>query len=352
MQRRPLGRSGIDIPRIVLGGMFRDTVARETELRRALDYALDCGLNAIDTAPLYEFGASEQALGRLLKGRREQVCLMTKVGLRWDGDWGDILFEARLDGRSIAVRRDSRPEAVRRDVDESLARLGCDTLDLVQVHHRDRHTPIADTMGELLRLREEGKLRAVGVSNFSELELVEAQRALGAVALASIQNEYSLLERSADRELLARARSDDVAFLAYSPLARGVLAGRMLKQTLPAHDGRRSGALFQARNLRHINRALEEVLDPIARRLGAGLAEVALAWVIARPGVTAAIVGAQNEEQVRSAIIATKLELTEAELATLADVFGALPLDFRAGIPLIQRINSKLRRVVRKVLRS
>lgn len=350
MQTRALGGSDLEIPPIVLGGMFRDTVAREVELARALDCALDWGLTAVDTAPMYGFGESERLLGRLLAGRRARICLMTKVGIRWDDAWGDVLFEAELGGRRVAVRRDSRPEAVRRDVDESLARLRCESLDLVQVHHRDRNTPIAETMGELERLRDEGKLRAIGVSNFSPAELDEARLALGDVPLASTQNAYSLLERRPDRELLPRARAAGVGFLAYSPLAGGLLAGRLLDGPLPEGDWRSEGPLFQPCNVGHVNRALREVACPIAERAGVGLSPVALAWAIAKPGVSAAIVGAQSEAQVRGAAAATQLALTTAEQARLDQAFAALPLDRNAGIPMRRRAVAKLRRVARRIL--
>lgn len=345
MKLRRVGKSGLEIPPIVLGGMFRDPVARTPELERALDRALDVGLFAIDTAPLYEFGESEKLLGRFVRSRSASLCLMTKVGLRWDGAWGDILFEANVRGQHRIVRRDSRPEAIRRDVEESLARLRCETLDLVQVHHRDHQTPIAETMGELVRLLSEGKLRAVGVSNFSATELVEAQSSLGDVPLASTQNDYSLIERSPEKELLPAARSIDAGLLAYSPLAQGLLAGRMLDGTLPASDGRLQGALFQPGNVKLLNRALEDVACPIADRAGVGLAEIALGWVIAQPGVCAAIVGAQNEAQVEVAAAAACVKLSGAERVRLDQAFAALPLDPRAGISMKRRAVARLRRL-------
>ena len=352
MTLRKIGKSELEIPAIVLGGMFRDPSSRTAELERALDCALDVGLFAIDTAPLYEFGESESLLGRFLKGRRARTCLMTKVGLRWDDDWGEILFAAHHSGRPIVVRRDSRPEAVRRDVEESLVRLRTESLDLVQVHHRDPGTPIDETMGALTRLRSEGKLRAIGVSNFTPAELIEAQLALGELPLASTQNDFSLIERSAENELLPTARKIGASLLAYSPLAQGILAGRLLGGDLPADDGRMGNPLYQSRNARRINHVLRSVVAPLAESHEAGLAEVALGWIIAQPGVCAAIVGAQTEAQVRTAAAAAKIELSAAEVDQLGRAFMELPLDRSAGISFQRRFLNRARRLARRVLRG
>ena len=351
MQLRRLGRSDLEIPPIVLGGMFRDPVTRKRELDRGLDCAIDSGLFAIDTAPLYDFGESEKLIGRYLKTRRARMCVMTKVGLRWDADWGDILFSANVSGMTRTVRRDSRPDAVRKDVEGSLSRLECETLDLVQVHHRDHQTPIAETMGELLRLRTEGKLRAIGVSNFSVGELVEVQDSLDDVPMASTQNDYSLIERSCEDEILPKARDLKASLLAFSPLAQGLLAGRMLDGALPVSDGRREGALFQPKNVRRLNHVLRSVAQPIANAKGCGLAEIALGWIVAQPGVGAAIVGAQNEEQVRIAAEAALLELPSSELARLDQSFSALQLDRRAGISMARRVGRRLQRLADRVLK-
>jgi aryl-alcohol dehydrogenase-like predicted oxidoreductase len=347
---RPLGHSDLVIPPIVLGGMFRDSSQRETDLARVIDCALEAGLYAIDTAPLYDFGESERLLGRLLVGRRGRVCLMSKVGLRWDDAWGELLFSAAQGGRPIDVRRDSRPEAIRRDVEESLLRLGCETLDLVQVHHRDRLTPIAETMGALARLHDEGKLRAIGVSNFTPEDIEAARVALGALPLASTQNCYSLLERGAEDALLPWVRRNEVGFLAYSPLAQGLLAGRLLAGGLPASDGRSRGPLFQSANVERIHVALRSVVLPIGERAGIGIASVALAWVFMQSGVTAAIVGAQDERQVRDAIAALELRLSTDEFGQIGRVFAELPIARAAGAPLHRRIADRLSGVLRRRL--
>ncbi len=342
---RPLGRSAVALPPLVLGGMFRDPVARAGEIRRALDRALDHGLDAIDTAPLYGFGEGEALLGAWLRGRRARVILLGKVGLRWDGAFGDVLFEAVVDGRRRAVRRDARPASVRRDVEASLVRLRCEQIDLVQIHQRDPHTPLAETLGELRRLRDEGKLRAIGVSNFSVRDLALAARHAGDEGLASTQNPYSLLDRGVESEILPTARTQGIGLLAYSPLARGLLAGRAGSDAPPLDDGRRGEALFQPRNRQRVNAAIDQTLRPIALERDVSIAAVALAWVVAQPGVTAAIVGAQDPSQLEAALPARALALSAEELGEIERRFAALRLDRASGLPLARRIVRRLRRI-------
>jgi len=342
---RALGRSGLAVPAVVLGGMFRDPGGREAELRRMLDAALDAGLDTIDTAPLYGFGEAEGLLGRWLRGRRERVQLLGKVGLRWDDGFGEVLFETTVGGRRVAVRRDARPEAIVRDIDESLRRLGTDRIELVQIHHRDRATPLADSLGALVRLREAGKLRAIGVCNFDGPDLDACVRALGPDGLASAQSGYSLIERGPEREILPRARAAAFGFLGFSPLARGLLGGRLLAGPLGAADGRGGDPLFQPANVRRIHAALADVLDPIARAHGVGRGAVALAWVHGQPGVSAAIGGPQDGAQLADLAAAVTLALGEEERHRLGEAFARLALDRRRGRPLVRRIERRLRRI-------
>ncbi len=187
---RPLGMSGLEVSPIVLGAMLRHSQGIHGHAA-IVQAAVDAGSTTIDTAPLYGFGDSERALGRAIAGRRQCVQILTKVGLRWDDAHGDVLFEF-WNGRSMqAVRKNSRPESIRLEIERSLARLGIETIDLVQVHHLDRHVAIAESIGALKELRAEGKLRAIGVSNYSQPEIVEAEAALGDVPLASVQLRYN-----------------------------------------------------------------------------------------------------------------------------------------------------------------
>ncbi|MCB9715512.1 MAG: aldo/keto reductase [Myxococcales bacterium] len=328
MQPRPLGSCGLLVSPIVHGAQ---AFARKepTDRVRTLHAAIDAGITSIDTAPLYEFGESERLVGQAVADRRERVQLLSKVGLRWDDDHGDVLFTTVDEhGAPRVVRKDGRPASVRRDVEQSLRRLGVDELDLCQVHHPDSHVPVADTMGELLRLRDEGKLRAIGVCNYSAEQIVEAQRALGEVPLASLQSEYSLLRRQVERGPMDAVHELGIGFLAYSPLMHGLLAGRMAHhRRLARDDHRRYNPLFHPLNVARVEQARARGLEPLARRHGVLEAQVALAWVLGRPGVTAVIAGASTAAQVRANVRAVELRLLPGERAGLEAEMAQVQLD-------------------------
>lgn len=351
MHTRPLGSSGLHVSAVVYGAM--EFSHREPAERvRTLHAAIDAGITSIDTAPLYGFGESERLVGQAIADRRGRVQILGKVGLRWDADHGEVLFRAQEQGGPLrVVRRDSRPASVRRDVEQSLRRLGIDALDLCQVHHPDAAVPIADTMGELLRLRDEGKLRAIGVSNYSAAQVHEAARALGSVPLASVQAEYSLLRRGVEREVMGAVQELGVGFLAYSPLLHGLLAGRMAaRRRLPLGDHRRWDPAFHPVNVERIERARVEALEPLARRHGVAAAQVALAWLLHRPGVSAVIVGGSANAQVRANARAAELVLRAGELAGLGAAFEEVFIDPQVKPRRRDRLRERGERVVAKVL--
>ena len=353
MQRADLGRSGLSVSRVIFGAMALSAAARD-ERRRVdtLHAAIDAGISSFDTAPLYDFGRCEDLLGRALAGRREQVQILTKVGLRWDDPRGEVLFRFRDEaGRKQAVRRNSRPDSIRLEVERSLARLRVDALDLVQVHQPDPGTPIAETMGALADLLRAGKLRAIGVSNYSAAQMREAQTALGAIPLASNQVHYSLFERWPEAGVLPLAREAQVGVLAYSPLEQGLLAGRLRIEDLPAEDGRRQNPLFHPHNLARLSAAIEAALAPVARAHGATVPQVAIAWLLAQPGLTAVIAGASTPEQVRHNAAAAALTLHGEELSAIRAVFEALRLDPYAGKSVSERARLQTRRIAGAIWR-
>jgi aryl-alcohol dehydrogenase-like predicted oxidoreductase len=244
-----------------------------------------------------------------------------------------VLFEFQdRTGTRRQVRRDSRPESIRRDVEESLARLRVDYLDLLQIHHPDVDTPIEETMQALVALRREGKIREIGVSNFSAAQIRAAQAALGDVPLVSTQPELSLLRRDAERAVLPTCRELEIGVLAYSPLAWGLLAGAT-PQGVPAPVRARIEAL------------IDQHLLPIARAHRVAPAAVALAWVIAVPGVTAAIAGASSAGQLDEQCQALELRLAAEEFDALARAFAGF------DHPLGEAAPGFLRRVVRRARR-
>jgi aryl-alcohol dehydrogenase-like predicted oxidoreductase len=350
-----LGRSGVRVSRVVFGAMAHGRDPDEARCLDALHAAIDAGVTSIDTAPLYELGRCERRVGRAVAGRRDRVQLLTKVGLRWDDPHGRVVFRIRDEhGCEQAMRTNSRPDSIRVEVERSLRRLGVEVLDVVQIHRPDPDTPIAESIGALVELRSAGKLRAIGVSNFSAAETAQAQAALGTVPLASHQLHYSLLERRPDAGLLAQAHSRGVGVLAYSPLERGLLAGGAPRAASPARtsgDPRASHPSFHPINRARIDAAVARGLVPIARARALTVAQVALAWVLAQPGVSAVVAGASSTEQARANAAAADLELTGTELAAIERAFAGLRLDPHAGLGPRERARRNIARVAAGIRR-
>jgi len=349
MQQRELGASGLHVPAIVFGawaiGGWNWGGSDDDAAVRAIQRALDLGVNAIDTAPVYGFGHSERVVGRAIAGRRADVVLMTKVGLRWDDDDGEFYFQATsASGETLRVHRNLKPASVRHEVAASLARLGTDYLDLVQIHWPDPRTPLEETLAALLELRARGVVRAIGVSNFPVAMLESAIADLGDVPLASTQPKYSLVARESEHDVLPFCRKNNVGVIVYSPLEQGLLTGKVpAERTFTDDDGRAKRWTFEAENRARVNDVLTRVVRPIAERRGGTIAQVVLAWTIAQPGVTSAIVGARNEAQVAENAVAGEMRLTELELATVRAAFEGLELD-------ASRRGSMLSRIVRKLV--
>ncbi|MBX7081956.1 MAG: aldo/keto reductase [Nannocystaceae bacterium] len=322
LPRRPLGRTAVQVPAVVVGAMAYGALAQRSDPERAalLRTAIDRGLTAIDTAPLYEFGRSERIVGAAIAPVRARVQVLSKVGLRWDAEHGDVLFEAWIDGRVVPVRKDSRPASLRAEVHASLARLGVERIDVCQIHHPDAHVPIADAIGTLLELRAQGLIGEIGVSNFDPTQLRAAVAAMGGTPLASVQLPLSLLQPHAAAAQTARALG--VGVLAYSPLAHGALSGRDLGHAPGESDDRRFSPEFSPASRAAIGAAVRRSLLPVAARHDLGVAPVALAWVLAQPGVDAAIVGLSSPRQIDDAIAAAGLSLSGSECTLLQQAFA------------------------------
>jgi len=351
MRRRRLGASELEIPVVVfgayaLGGGYWGQTA-DADALAAIDAALDAGMNAFDTAPVYGFGRSEELLGRALAARADHgrdALVMTKVGVRWDDLRGtDDMRMPGPDGAPRPVERNSRPESVRHEVERSLARLGRERVDLIQVHARDPRTPIAETMGALRDLVQEGLVRAIGVSNYSSAELEEARLALGDVPLASDQPQFSLLERSIERDVLPWAREHGVGLVVYAPLAQGLLTGKVREdRSFAPGEGRARKPDFAQANRARVNAVLDAVVAPIAAKRSATIAQTVIAWTVDEPGVTAALVGARNAPQARENAAAGDVVLSAEERAAIGDAFRAVKLE-KPRPSAAARLRAKLR---------
>jgi len=314
MQYRELGASGLKVSAVglgtwAIGGWLWGGSDRQAAVA-AVQAAVEAGITLIDTAPGYGLGLAEEIVGEALAGLRDKVVLATKCGLVWHVRRGQHFFDQL--GRP--VHRYLGPQSVRHELEESLRRLATDRIDLYQTHWQDATTPIAETMGELEKLRREGKIRAIGVSNVSPADL-EAYLEAGGVS--SIQEKYSMLDRGAEKQLLPLAREKGIAALAYSPMALGLLTGKVKPgRRFPGDDLRHNNPRFTEENIRKVNALLEEVA-PVAAAHRATLAQTVVAWTLAQPGVTCALCGARNPEQARENAGAGGLQLTGEELAAL-----------------------------------
>jgi aryl-alcohol dehydrogenase-like predicted oxidoreductase len=347
MQLRRLGRSTLEIPPVVFGawaiGGWWWGASEDEASRAALSAWLDGGGLAIDTAPVYGFGHSERLIGSVLAARRQPAVILTKAGLNWESEQGELFFETRAsDGTLRRVYKNSRPAALAREIDASLERLGVERIDLLQIHWPDATTPLEDSLGALLAAKRAGKIAWIGVSNFTPELLERAQQALGGEPLVSTQERLSLIDRRAERGALAWARAHGTGFLSYSPLEQGLLTGQLgPKRVLPGEDSRNKSAKFSPAARARVERRLRQSVAPIAAAHGASLAQVALAWNFQHSGVSAALAGARSAAQARENLAAADLELSSAERLALDDAWR----DFdpsAGGLSLIKRAAGRL----------
>lgn len=327
MKFRPLGKSGLEVPVITfgawaIGGWYWGGTDDERAIQ-ALHRAFDLGIRFIDTAPMYGMGHSETIVGEAVKGMKDRPLIATKCGLRWDVEKGGKYFFTTEDGQGneVRVRRILTAESIIEECEASLLRLGVETIDLYQCHFPDTTAPAEETMSALLSLKEQGKIQAIGVSNFSPAQMDEF---LAFGPLACNQPKYSLLAREMEKDVLPFCRENGLGILAYSPLGQGLLTGKVtLERTFEKGDVRASLPWFQPRNRRRILEALKRI-QSIAKVHRASVAQLAISWVISQPGVTSAIVGARSPVQVEENAGAAELHLTEEDLNRVGKAFEDL----------------------------
>lgn len=264
-----------------------------------VDAALDTGINFFDTADVYGAGQSEEFLGRALKGRRERAVIATKFGMKMG------------EGKEGA-----RPDYIRQALDASLRRLHTDTIDLYQIHRPDPNTPIADTMQALNDAVKAGKVREIGCSNFSAEQMRAARATFGPRWFVTVQNNYSLLKREPEAEVLPECARTAVGFLPYFPLANGLLTGKYRKDEPFPESSRGKDAfgpkIFSSENLERV-----EALIAFAQSRSHSLLELAFSWLAARPEVCSVIAGAKTADQVRANSAGPSWKLTSADLAEI-----------------------------------
>jgi aryl-alcohol dehydrogenase-like predicted oxidoreductase len=272
----------------------------------AIRAALDAGINWIDTAAIYGLGHSEEVVGNVLQGVSKKPYIFTKCERRWDAE-GNIFGSLKA-------------ESIRKECEDSLRRLKIDVIDLYQIHWPAPEQDIEEGWTEMARLKEEGKVRWIGVSNFNVSQMKRAQRI---APITSVQPPYSLLARDSEREILPFARDNNIGVIVYSPMRAGLLTGKMTKQralNLPADDWRARDSDFKEPKLSR-NLELVEVLREIGNRHGRTAGEVALAWTLNNPAVTGAIVGLRRADQVQGTIGALSFRLAAEEVSEIEAFF-------------------------------
>ena len=308
MEYRQLGLSDLKVSEVGLGtwaiGSEFYGKTDDQESIRTIRAAIDSGINLIDTAPAYGNGHAEEVVGRAIEGRRDEIVLATKVGVKRKGK---------------QFPRDLRPESIRQEIDDSLRRLNVDVIDLYQIHWPDPDTPIEVALGELLKIQETGKFRYLGVSNF-KTDLLKTS--LEVANIVSLQPQYSLLRRKIEGQLLPFCREQDIGVLSYGTLAGGILTGKFRELPELDEDDRRAEFydFFREPVWSKVQQLLD-VLREIASARDVPVPQVAINWAAQQPGITSALVGAKTVAQAKSNACAGGWQLSDEELKRIRKGF-------------------------------
>ena len=307
MLHRTLGRAGLGVSALGLGCMGMSEfygAGDDQESTATIQRALDLGITFLDTADMYGVGRNEELVGRAIRGRRSQVVLATK--------FGNVRGE---DGSRLGVN--GRPEYVAQACDASLRRLGVETIDLYYQHRVDPNTPIEDTVGAMARLVQQGKVRYLGLSEAAPETL---RRAHAVHPIAALQTEYSLWSRDPEEEILPTCRALGVGFVAYSPLGRGFLTGRLQRvDDLAADDFRRHSPRFQGANFQR-NLDLVKRVQAVAREKGCTPAQLALAWLLSQGDGIVPIPGTKRRRYLEENVGALVVALTPTDLSRIDEL--------------------------------
>jgi len=317
MEYRQLGDSDLKVSAITFGawaiGGWMWGGTEHTDAVKAIHASVDEGVTSIDTAPVYGQGLSEELIGDALKGLdRTKVQVLTKFGIRWDLALGTLAFKSKdNNGKDIDIYKYSGRESIILECENSLRRLGTDYIDLYQIHWPDSTTPVDETMEALGLLLKQGKIRAAGVSNYNVALMERAEKSL---VLASDQVPFSMVNRDIEKELTPWCIRHKKAILAYSPLQRGLLTGKIR----PGHsfgegDTRAGSKFYKPENVGLINAFLDK-LRPLAESKSASLAQLVIRWTIERPGITIALVGARDAKQAVQNARAIDVKLSPEEI--------------------------------------
>ena len=319
MEYTNLGSTGVKVSRICLGCMtygtskWRQWVLDEEESRPFIRQALEMGINFFDTADMYSLGASEQVLGRALKDfgpSRDKVVIATKV-----------FFPLADDPNQKGLSR----KHIMHAIDDSLRRLGVDYVDLYQIHRFDYETPVEETLTALHDVVKAGKARYIGASSMFAWQfarMLHASDRLGLTRFVTMQNHYNLIYREEEREMVPLCRAEGIGLLPWSPLARGVLTGNRKSGTLRSQEDDYTKKLYT----QEADDRVVDCVEQVAKSRGVPPAQVALSWLLQKPGVTAPIVGASKPHHLKDAVSALALKLTQQEVAQLESIYIPHPV--------------------------
>ncbi len=312
MELRQLGKSNIKVTPIILGtwgiGGWMWGGTDEIESINAIQASIENGITTIDTAPAYGMGLAEEIVGKAIKGKRDKVVIATKCGLRWDENDPTIHLPDRdFKLNPVEIRKDLSPKSIFYECEQSLKRMKIDAIDLYQIHWPDPGKPIEETWNAMAELKKQGKVRAIGVSNF-DLDLLKATHAIHPVD--SVQPPYSLIRRAIEKDIIPFAEQNQISVIVYSSLERGVLTGKYKPdRAFPPGNHRAEKKTFKPDFLRVLQEALDEI-KPIAEKYHVTVSQVIIETTIHRPGITAALVGARHPEQAKENALAARLNLT------------------------------------------
>ncbi len=317
MEYRTLGISDLKISVVTFGawaaGGWMWGGADRNNAVEAIRASYDSGVTSIDTAPAYGQGASEEIVGEAIKGLpREKLQLLTKYGLRWNSTKGSFYFKSKdNNGRDIDIHKYAGKESIIKECEDSLRRMGTDYIDLYQIHWPDITTPIAETMEAVAQLIQQGKVKYAGVCNYNVEQVKEAQKT---VNLVSNQVAYSMVKRDIEKDIVPYCMKSNVSILAYSPLQRGLLTGKMKPGYVFAPgDHRAELYFFKNENIKRTNALLDKI-RPMAAEKKATLSQLVLRWTVEQPGITIALVGARDPGQAIENAKAMEVRLSKEEI--------------------------------------
>lgn len=316
MKYRKLGQSDLQLSVVTFGawaagGMMWGGIERNDSVN-AMRAAIDNGVTTIDTAPVYGMGYSEQLVGEAIKGlQRDKIQILTKFGLSWNDTKGEYFFDSvGNDGKMVSIYRYAGKESIIHECETSLKLLGTDYIDLYQIHWADPTTPISETMEAVSMLIEQGKIRYAGVCNYTAEQVEEAGKY---VKIISDQVPYSMVRRDIEKELIPYCLNNNIGILAYSPLQRGLLTGKMKPgQTFDINDSRNGQVWYKDENIKQIN-AFFDKIKPLADEKHATTGQLVISWTLEQPGLTIALVGARNVPQAIENAAAADINLSSDE---------------------------------------